>query len=234
MKLHTANMKTHKDWFTAIHEAGHAVAYFIFAEAIPDGFESVTVEPEEDSAGHLKANKRLKGVDPDLFNFEDFLDPIKEIEWLRTKPSKYVEQFLAESKRMVTQQEIEAALCILLAGEAATYIETGERDEVGSGRDSYTGDFGGCFEYVSRLFLCGDDPESPGNLAAYHYLEALFWRTVCLLERARWTAQITGIAQALVEKRTLSADQCRQIGYAATEAYYREHCPDLALPVISD
>ncbi len=122
----------------------------------------------------------------------------------------------------LTQLELEARLCALLAGEAATYIETGKRDSVGSGCDSWEGDFAVCMGFIERIFLVNDDPKSAGNLAADHYLEALFWRTVCLLNNPIHKQQITVIAQALIEKRTLSAGQCQQVLRAAMQRLDKE------------
>ena len=185
-------MKTHKDWFVAIHEAGHVVAQILFEEVIPEGFDYVTIEPGDDNVGHIKLNERLSRIDPGLFEF-DFGDDLNR------------------KLAGLSQLELEARLCASLAGEAATYIETGRRDNVGSGRDLWRGDFANCMEYIMRFFSVGADLESAENLAAHHYLEALYWRTVCLLNRPLWWQQVTRIAEALIEKRTLKADQCQQV-----------------------
>ena len=184
-------METHKDWFTAIHEADHVVVFFIFEKEIPQGHGDVTIELDADSAGSVEINGFFNKIYPDLFNFE-FDDEL----------NKELAGF--------SQTELEAWLCTLLAGEAATCIETGRRDDLGSGRDSWSGDFALCMEFIERIFMVTDDLKSTENLAAHRYLETLFQRTVGLLDSPMRKQQLIVIAKALIEKRTLGADQCRQ------------------------
>ena len=211
-------MSNSKDRYTAIHEAGHVVAHMLFSDAAPESFSYATIEKDEHAAGHVKGNKWLKDKDPDLFSFESFTDPAATLKELRKLPPEFADQQLEELAQEITQQEIEAQLCISLAGEAATYIETSKRDAWGSGRESFAGDFKTCFEFVSRIFSCGYDPES--DRAAESYLEALFWRTVILLKRPLWWARVNAIADGLIEKRTLTATECDEIARSAVNEAY--------------
>ena len=189
-------METNNDWYTAIHEAGHAVAFIMYSELVPEGFKYVTIEPSDDAIGRVISNELQREFDPGLFAFDTDDETNREMAGL-------------------SQPELEARLCVFLAGEAATYIKTGDRDNLGSGRNSWEGDFAACMEFLTRVFPCGNDPDAYPNLAAHHYLEALYWRTVYLLSLPSWAKRVSGIAQALIEKRTLSAEECRQAGLAA-------------------
>ena len=117
--------------------------------------------------------------------------------------------------RLATEMTV-AALSSLgpfafLAGEAATFIESGDRDDVGTGRENWSGDFESAMDYLERIFSVSDDVESPGNQAAYHYLESLFWRTVLLLRQPMWWEKVSAVANSLSEKRTLSFEECHGI-----------------------
>ncbi len=180
---------------TAIHEAGHVVALLHFSDEIPEGWESVTIEPTTDSLGHVARRGIHSYFDPSYFGFD------KDDEWNR--------EFAGFSQR-----ELEARLSVILAGEAATFNESGRRDEFGSGRATWEGDFESGMSIIERIFSVGENPKDAGNQAAYHYLETLFWRTVMLLRCPILKEKVDLIAQALSDRRTLTADECREVAYA--------------------
>ena len=178
----------------AVHEAGHVVARFAFREWAPPEFSYVTNVPDSESgsAGHVSLFPPRSRLDPSVF---DFLNDDE----LNMELSGF------------SQRELEAKLSILLAGEAATFIESGDRDDVGTGRENWSGDFESAMDYLERIFSVSDDVESPGNQAAYHYLESLFWRTVLLLRQPMWWEKVSAVANSLSEKRTLSFEECHGI-----------------------
>lgn len=182
--------------FVAIHEAGHVIAHFFFREVVTEGFEFVTIIPDEDqgSAGHVELIHGDDRKDPSCFNFA------------------YDDELNSELAGF-DQHELEASLSILLAGEAATFLETDERDSLGTGRETWSGDFASSMCYLESIFGVGEDVESPGNKAAFHYLETLFWRTVVMLQHPIWWNKINAIADALVEKRTLNFQECETIAF---------------------
>ena len=184
------------DRHLAIHEAGHVVAYWMFEKFLPISFEYVTIEKSEDSLGHVQPVSLFKDkLDPTLFDFLGTDEDNREFAGF-------------------TQLELEAWLSIYLAGEAATYLETGERDDFGAGRqEQMVGDLEACIDLLWRLFELRDDPNAVENQLAHHYLEALFWRTVLLLSRPVWHVMVPKIADALIERRTLTKAECEDVAF---------------------
>lgn len=187
------NSKSHSN--VALHEAGHVVAHFIFKKEIPEGFEYATIIPDEEkgSLGMVKS-KPATGKNPGYFDF------------LHSGQDNFENAGL-------TQRELEANLCLSLAGEAAAYIESDERDDSGSGRKLFSGDHEACCRLLESIFPMGEDTQSPENLAIYHYTEALFWRMVCLLKQPGWWEKVEAIAIELEVKKKLTEDQCRRIAF---------------------
>ncbi len=183
-----------RDRRVAYHEAGHVVAHFYFGLVVDLQFEYVTIEPDPDegSAGHMKMISSGRGLQPDQFDFTS-------------------DDEVNERDCGMTQRELEARMSILLAGEAATYVLDGHRDEHGTGREDWSGDYAGCMEFLERLFWVGDETEATGNRAAHAYMEALFWRMVYTFELPAWRNKLDRIAELLLEKRELSAAECRSI-----------------------
>ena len=187
-----------RDRRVAYHEAGHVVAHFYFRSVVDLQFEYVTIEPdrEEGSAGHVKLIPSGRGIQPDLFDFT-------------------LDDEMNEEACGMTQRELEARMSILLAGEAATYVLDGRRDEHGTGREEWSGDYAGCMEFLERLFWVEDEAEATGNRAAHAYMEALFWRMAFTFEMSAWRNKLDLIAESLVKKRKLSAAECHSIYTAA-------------------
>ena len=179
----------------AIHESGHVVACFLLDDSMPRQFEYVTIVPNKDFFGHVLFKPSEFKIDPGNFSFD-------RCDELNTKLAG------------ITQSELEARLIVSLAGEAATYIMEGRRDDILSGRDSWSGDFNDCMEFLERIFQCNEDPESPENQAANHYLEYLFWRTVLLLRQPASCEKVEAIAASLVDKKTLTFDECDRIVFS--------------------
>lgn len=190
------SMNESKNCLTAIHEAGHAVAHFIFRDVLPESFEYATIisDQEQGSAGHIKLILGGNLNDPSCFDFT------------------HCDELNSEMAGF-DQRVLEAKLSTLLAGEAATYVETGERNDHGTGRESWSGDFDSSMGYLESIFGVGEDVESPGNKAAFHYVETLFWRTVVLFQHPGWREKIEAIAKALIEKRTLSFEECETVAF---------------------
>ena len=69
-------------------------------------------------------------------------------------------------------------------------------------------------EFLLRIFQCDDDPESPENQAANHYLEYMFWRTVLLLRQPTTWEKVEAIAAPLSDKKTLTFDECDRITFS--------------------
>ena len=184
------------DRFVAYHEAGHVVRHLALNEDLGESFAYVTINPDEDSMslGHVRLEP-IGPTDPSCFDF-DHPDDVNE------------------ECAGFTQRSLEARLSCKLAGEAATWAKFGGRDEVGTGRGDWSGDFKDCMDYLESIFRVGDDVEAPGNKAADHYLDALFWRTVLFLMQPLWWENVKAIADALIERRTLNYQECQEIFYS--------------------
>lgn len=183
-----------RDRRVAYHEAGHVLAHFYFRSVVDLQFDYVTIDPDPDegSAGHVKLIPSGRGIQPGHFDF-------------------LLDDEMNEEACGMTQRELEARISVLLAGEAATYLLDGQRDELGTGRNAWSGDYAGCMEFLERLFCVGDEAEATGNRAAHAYMEALFWRTAYTFEMPAWRNKLDRIAESLLEKRKLSAAECRSI-----------------------
>lgn len=187
---------TEDERFVAYHEAGHVVRLLALSEDLGETFAYVTINPDEDrgSLGHVRLEP-IGRTDPSCFDFDLPDDVNKE-------------------GAGFTQRSLEARLSCNLAGEAATFVKFGIRDEVGAGRGDWRGDYKDCMDYLESIFRVGDDVKSAGNEAADHYLEALFWRTVLFLEQPPWLENVEAIVDALIERRTLNLQECRDIFYS--------------------
>lgn len=82
------------------------VANFIYQDLHLAPFESVTIRPGDDFSGRVSFGDFPAHYDPPLFDFVDDDDANREFAGF-------------------TQRELEALLCVSLAGEAATFPETG-------------------------------------------------------------------------------------------------------------
>jgi len=192
---------TEEDRFVAYHEAGHVVRLLALTEELGETFSYVTINPDRDrgSLGHVRLEP-IGRSDPSCFDF-DHADEVNE------------------ECAGFTQRALEARLSCNLAGEAATWVKFEIRDEVGAGREGWCGDYKDCMDYLESIFRVGDEVEAPGNKAADHYLDALFWRTVLFLMQPLWWENVKAIADALIESRTLTYQECREIFYSDKLTY---------------
>ena len=86
-----------------------------------------------------------------------------------------------------------------------------------------SGDCRTVFEYLVRLFQCGEDPRAPNSQEAWAYERWLWWRTVNLLRsRLRWPF-VEAIAASLLERETLPSEEVKDLIQKTDDRWLKEY-----------
>ena len=140
----------------------------------------------------------------------EWLVGIADVDFLRqlaaSEDVSHRDVFREEIESLLRWPRIERRFMHTLAGEAATYVLTGDRDPEGIGRsgERVSGDTRDVMGMCSSLFACGEDPKDPANQQADAYINWLWWRTVAFLQQAEVWSAVQYVANELVRRRTLS------------------------------
>lgn len=98
----------------------------------------------------------------------------------------------------------------------ATYVLDGRRDEHGTGREEWSGDYAAAWSSLNGSFGSKTKLKQLGTGQRMPNMEALFWRMAFTFEMSAWRNKLDRIAESLLKKRKLSAAECHSI-YTARE-----------------